>query len=92
MDSKESPQNMYQWPEWLIFMNNLEPRAKIGDVVMKKELTEEGELILHQYKVLWAEYDVDCWFYGVARGTGQSSVIRQEGILKNLTTNKDYDT
>ena len=72
-------------------MTNLEPRAKIGDVVIRKETNEEGDTIMHQYKVMWAEYDVDCWFYGVARGTGQTSVIRQEGILKNLTTNISYE-
>ena len=71
--------------------NNLEPRAKIGDVVlfMKKGGLIENEIIMSvvQYAVLWEQKD---WVYSDKRLQITHSFTDKD-ILKNLTTNVSYE-
>ena len=70
-------------------MNNLEPRAKIGDVVIVKEsyLHNRWENEIEQYKVQVASWNGRIWWY---QGRPGSCFIDKD-ILKNLTTNVSYE-
>lgn len=74
-------------------MNNLEPRAKIGDVVILNK--QESAFKVHEFfpaddKFNWVSYRG----YAVDKGTVgyiKHSHFLEEDILKNLTTNVSYE-
>lgn len=61
--------------------NNLEPRAKIGDVVIYKVF---GKIM--QAEVKQAMFDCGCFAYNF-----DSEFFNDRHILKNLTTNVSYE-
>ena len=72
--------------------NNLEPRAKIGDVVISHVKFGDKKGRLHQGLVRYSSYDGfhEKWGYYIEGGYSSESINDQD-ILKNLTTNKEYD-
>ena len=62
-------------------MNNLQPRAKIGDVVIVKVFQK-----VSQYQVKTAMHDCGCFAYNV-----DTDFFNDRHILKNLTTNVSYE-
>lgn len=69
-------------------MNNLEPRAKIGDVVIVKN---GGEPI--QVRIVNARLRSLQWNYYFKRKESEDVelIIFEDDILKNLTTNVSYE-
>ncbi len=72
-------------------MNNLEPRAKIGDVVIIKN---GGDAI--QVKVVnarWGDGTYSQWRYYFRRTEHEVTEVMffENDILKNLTTNVSYE-
>jgi hypothetical protein len=67
--------------------NNLEPRAKIGDVVIVKN---GGDPI--QVRIVNARLGSLQWFYYFKRKESEDFeiMIFEDDILKNLTTGKEY--
>jgi len=66
-------------------MNNLEPRAKIGDVVIVKGI---GQCKIDGYKV---EYEKRYYFSVINPHYSEVTVLKDKDILKNLTTNVSYE-
>lgn len=80
-------------------MNNLEPRAKIGDVVIVELGDEIAENVTHQQLVVRnAEIETDrkgknpAWLYWCSAAEWcDVKPFEDEDILKNLTTNISYE-
>lgn len=73
-------------------MNNLEPRAKIGDVVIVGKLSASDEV--HQYRVDYGYYDEEneLWRYNSWDSEiTDTRYYQDKDILKNLTTNVSYE-
>ena len=73
-------------------MNNLEPRAKIGDVVIVRKLSASDEV--RQYRVDYAYFDEkeDFWRYNSwDTEITDTRYYHDQDILKNLTTNVSYE-
>lgn len=71
-------------------MNNLEPRAKIGDVVMLIFVAsppEEAEVV--EFRDIGVSPYVSFMYRCVV--DGHLCSFQDKDILKNLTTNKEYD-
>lgn len=72
-------------------MNNLEPRAKIGDVVIVSKLINHVHSTA-QLRVVYGWYNDNQWKYTseLEQANGYIS-YSDEQILKNLTTNISYE-
>ncbi len=71
---------------------SLEPRAKIGDVVIVKEYWK-GNFVYEkmiQMKVKDAYFDKE-WIYKGQDFSETAFTVKESGILKNLTTNVSYE-
>lgn len=66
-------------------MNNLTPRAKIGDVVIVRTITEQK---VRQKQIYESWLEEDHWVYRI---TSDLYLYEDKDILKNLTTNTVYE-